>query len=146
MITPRYSQCLLVSCLLAVTPLLHVRANDSTVADFIPGVENLSAESLILLAQTTDDLDLIDTRLIEDRKMGFIERSISLPDVETSCETLGRLFPDRSRSLVFYCNGMNCSRSIVALMIAVDCKYRNLYWFKGGFLEWRQKDYPYLLD
>lgn len=144
--TPGISQYFVVCFLLFATPFLQAGVADSSIPEGIPGVQNLTAETLIILAQSRDDLVVIDTRLIEDRKMGYIEQSISLPDIETNCETLGRLVPDPYQSLAFYCNGVNCSRSAAALTIAADCNYRNLYWFKGGFQEWQRKEYPYMLD
>jgi rhodanese-related sulfurtransferase len=110
------------------------------------GVETLDAEALIRLAQTEEDLIVIDARLAEDLKMGYIGGSLNLPDILTNCETLNQINPDFNRSMAFYCNGTVCKRSVHALQIARQCGYHRLFWFKGGFEEWRNKDYPYVLD
>jgi rhodanese-related sulfurtransferase len=111
-----------------------------------PQVKILDAEALIDLAQHKSDLIVIDSRLKMDRVMGYIENSISLPDDETSCKSLFKISKDKSQPMAFYCNGINCKRSLTAITIARQCQYHNLYWFQGGFEEWRIKDYPYLME
>ncbi len=143
--TPSFSQhllCLIVSVSLswplqAAKPELPMTLN---------GVDTLNAEALITLAQGVDDLIVVDSRLPEDRNLGFIGDSYSLTDTDTSCTTLARISSDRDRSLVFYCNGVSCTRSVNALKVARKCGYKQLYWLRGGFQEWQDKDYPYLLD
>ena len=112
----------------------------------IPGVRTLSAETLIELAQVLDDLIIIDSRITEDRSIGFIEDSISLSDTNTSCSSLKKVGANKRKPVVFYCNGTMCGQSVAAVNTARDCGYKNLFWFRGGFEEWRMKDYPYLLD
>jgi len=112
----------------------------------LSGVDTLNAEALITLAQGVDDLIVVDSRLAEDRDLGFISESHGLTDTDTSCTTLARISADRERSLVFYCNGGSCIRSVNALKVAKQCGYKQLYWFRGGFKEWQEKDYPFLID
>jgi len=38
-------------------------------------------------------LVLIDSRIRADRKEGYIEGSVSLPDIETTCEALAQQLP-----------------------------------------------------
>lgn len=42
---------------------------------------------------------------------------------------------------MFYCNGIQCGRSVIALEIAKGCGYTRLYWFRGGFAEWKRNAY-----
>ncbi len=112
----------------------------------LDGVDTVNAETLIALAQGLDDLVVVDSRLSEDHWLGFIGGSHSLPDINTNCTTLARITSDKNRSMVFYSNGTECTRSVQALKIARQCGYNQLYWFRGGFEEWRNKDYPYLLE
>jgi rhodanese-related sulfurtransferase len=120
-------------------------AADSSISES-PDVQTLDAESLIELAYTHPELIVIDSRVSDDRRLGYIEDSISLPDEQTSCKTLNKVTSDKSHLLVFYCNGIKCGRSMKAIKIAQHCQYQNLYWFRGGFQEWRLKDYPYLME
>ena len=116
------------------------------VPDNIKGVTTLTAETLIETANSIEQLVLIDSRLSEDRAVGYIEESISLADIETTCETLSEAIPELHTPAAFYCNGIQCGRSVRAIEIAKSCKYSNLYWFKGGIEEWKAKNYPLAIE
>jgi rhodanese-related sulfurtransferase len=108
----------------------------------IDGVIKVDADGLIEKALQMPELVLIDSRVPADRAEGFIEGSISLPDVDTSCATLAQVVPRPDTPLLFYCNGIRCGRSAVAAVVARDCGYSNLYWFRNGMEEWQEKQYP----
>ena len=110
----------------------------------IPGTTKVNAEELIELMWADPQLTLIDSRITSDRKEGFIEGSIGLPNTETSCKSLEGVIPDKSALTLFYCNGVKCGRSAKAAQIAIDCGYNQIYWFRGGIEEWKQKQYPLL--
>ncbi|OJW46107.1 MAG: hypothetical protein BGO60_01020 [Thiobacillus sp. 65-1059] len=114
------------------------------VPDAIAGVTTLNAEGLIELAERLPGLVVIDSRMAVDRRQGYIQGSISLPDTQTACATLGDFIATLDTPTLFYCNGVKCGRSVIAIRIAQGCGYRRLYWFRGGFEEWKQKDYPFL--
>lgn len=116
------------------------------VPDAIPGVATLSAEDVIEKANSVDRLVIIDARINKDRAIGYIEGSLSLPDINTNCTTLSNLVADRQTPLLFYCNGVKCGRSVVAIKIAKSCGYNNLSWFRGGFEEWKQKGYQFVTE
>lgn len=128
--------------LLALTLLAGVAVAKSP--EQIEGVKRISAEELIALANKRPDLVIIDSRVTANRKHGYIEGSYSLPDTDTTCDTLKKLITSKSAPAAFYCNGVKCGRSAKAVKIAVDCGYRDLYWFRGGFEVWKQKNFPYL--
>lgn len=130
---------LAVGLLGAVAPL---RAEGEIVP---PWVKVIDAEGLITLARSHSDLLIIDSRIERDRDMGYIEDSISLNDDQTSCKTLAAASGARmERPLVFYCNGFKCIRSYRALLKADDCGYKRIFWFRGGYEEWREKGLPVL--
>ena len=108
----------------------------------IEGVINVDAEGLIKMVMSTPDLVLIDSRIHADRKEGYIEGSISLPDIETTCDSLANALPQLDNPVMFYCNGVNCGRSANAAVIAIDCGYSNILWFRHGIEEWQEKEYP----
>jgi len=137
---------ILVVNLFFISLFAHADNVSAVVPESIPGVRTLTAESMIELAQVFESLILIDSRITEDRSIGYIEDSVSLPDTETSCSSLNRISIDHQVPVVFYCNGIYCGRSVTAVNIAKSCDFSNLFWFKGGFEEWRVKDYPYMLD
>lgn len=112
----------------------------------IPGTTKVDAEGLIELVNRIPDIILVDSRITSDRKQGYIEGSLSLPDIDTSCETLTKVIPKKNSPALFYCNGVKCGRSVVAINVALKCGYDNIYWFRGGFEEWQEKGYPSIKD
>lgn len=108
----------------------------------IEGVTTIDAEGVVDLARASDSLLIIDSRLGIDHEKGYIEGSVNLVDSETNCESLGALSPKTDTPMVFYCNGVNCDRSDIAVKIARDCGYERLYWFRGGVEEWQAKQFP----
>ncbi len=113
-----------------------------TSPESIEGAQKIDAEKLIRLVNQDKARIIIDSRISSDRKLGYIPGSISLPDTETSCESLAGLIPQKSDPVVFYCNGPKCRRSDNAVVIAADCGYTNIYWFRGGIEAWRENNYP----
>lgn len=116
------------------------------IPDQIPGVTRVDAEGVIGLTEKIPDLTIIDSRISGDRQQGYIEKSVSLPDTKTDCASLKKVIPKKSSPTLFYCNGVKCGRSVVAVRIALKCGYTNLYWFRGGFEEWLAKHYPLVQD
>ena len=114
------------------------------VPEKIAGVTTVSAEQVIERLTSDNPPILIDARIKEDREYGFIESSISLPDIETNCNTLKEIVVDKKQPLLFYCNGVQCGRSMVSIKVARSCGYHNLSWFRGGFAEWKEKGYQYI--
>lgn len=108
----------------------------------IDGVVNVDADGLIEKIMETDALVLVDSRITADRKEGYIEGSLSLPDIETTCDTLEVIVEDDSTPALFYCNGVKCGRSARAAQIALDCGYTEIYWYRNGMEEWQEKHYP----
>ena len=111
-----------------------------------PTAITIDSEHLIELYQSVPGLRIIDSRLREDHVLGYIEKSRSLPLSETSCESLAELTEDSEQALVFYCNGNGIDASTEAIHIASNCGYKRLFWLSGGFIEWQDRDYPYVID
>jgi len=114
----------------------------------IKGVPKVTAEEVFALFEKTPGLIIIDSRLAtgpsSGRANGYIEGSVSLPDISTDCASLAVVIPTKNTPALFYCNGPKCGRSAKAIEIARKCGYSKLYWFRGGFEEWLQKGYPYI--
>jgi rhodanese-related sulfurtransferase len=113
------------------------------VPEKIAGVTTVNAEEVIEKLTSEQPPILIDARIRNDREHGFIENSISLPDINTNCDTLKDVSEDKGQHLMFYCNGVQCGRSVVSIKVASSCGYHKLSWFKGGFAEWKEKGYQY---
>ena len=105
----------------------------------------IDSEHLIELYQSVPGLRIIDSRLRQDHALGHIEKSRSLPIGETNCKSLSDLATDNDQALVFYCNGSGVDASTEAVHIASSCGYKRLFWLRGGFIEWQDKDYPFVI-
>ena len=112
----------------------------------IPGSTKVDAEGVIDLVNRINNLVMIDARISADRKQGYIEGSISLPDIQTDCASLATIIPEKSSPVLFYCNGIKCGRSVKSVRVALQCGYNDIYWYRGGFEEWQEKGYPYVKD
>ena len=124
-----------------------VRAADKVISpDTIPGTTKVDAEGVLDAVEKIANLVIIDARIRQDRVQGYIEGSVSLPDVDTSCESLKKIIPRKSSPVLFYCNGPKCGRSVTSSRRALTCGYTQVYWFRGGFEEWKQKNYPILKE
>ena len=123
------------------------RGADKVIApDTIPGTTKVDAEGVLDAVEKIANLVIIDARIRQDRVQGYIEGSVSLPDVDTSCESLKKIIPRKSSPVLFYCNGPKCGRSVSSSRLALQCGFTQIYWFRGGFEEWKQKNYPYLKE
>ncbi|HHJ13448.1 MAG TPA: rhodanese-like domain-containing protein [Gammaproteobacteria bacterium] len=131
---------------LAHPPLVHPATSPDAdqAPDAIPGAVTLDADGLLQLIALQPDLTLIDARLRSDRKFGYIENSLSLPNTETNCASLARLVPSLEHPVAFYCNGPKCERSGISVRKALACGYKRVFWFRGGIQEWSGRRYPLL--
>lgn len=118
----------------------------ATAPESIDAVTEVNAEEFIELVENIPDLVIIDSRIRGDRTQGFIEGTLSLPDTDTTCDSLSNIIHKKYTASLFYCNGVKCLRSSKAIKIALNCGYSNIYWFRGGFGEWLEKGYPYLQE
>lgn len=135
---------LLLILLTGLLTAFHSQAARTVSPPEIPGSTKVNAEGVIRLVESKPELVIIDSRIRHDRLQGYIEGSVSLPDEETSCATLKKVIKTKTTPTLYYCNGPKCGRSANAVKIALKCGYRNIFWFRGGFEEWKKKHYPIL--
>jgi rhodanese-related sulfurtransferase/ABC-type phosphate/phosphonate transport system substrate-binding protein len=93
-------------------------------------------------------VSFVDTRTDAEFKAGHVPGAKLVPYVEKSAKDadydakldqfdLGKLPQDRSVELIFACNGAECWKSFKASHVALQAGYKRVYWFRGGFPEWR---------
>lgn len=151
-VAPGIKQCILILLTISTANIGSAFAEETpnlakkkvVVPEKITGVTTVTAEQVIASLTSDKPPLLIDARIKKDRAHGYIESSISLPDIETNCQTLSHISTDKNKHLLFYCNGIQCGRSVVSIKVARSCGYNNLSWFRGGFAEWKEKDYQYV--
>lgn len=131
---------LLLALLLLFSAVAH--ADKPIAPEQITGATNLTAEQVVELLLNTPDLVIIDARKDEEYAKGHIESAFSLLDTAMSKEALAQLVPSLETPVLFYCNGERCMRSTNAANKALAWGYRKVFWFRGGWVEWRDKQLP----
>jgi rhodanese-related sulfurtransferase len=112
----------------------------------VPGSTIVSAEEVIEIILANPELVVIDSRKKTEYIKGHIEGAINILNTELGLEELEFIAPDRTTTLLFYCNGVRCLRSSDSLAKAVRWGYTNLFWFRGGWKEWTEKRLPIVTD
>lgn len=96
-----------------------------------PEVRSMMARGDVLLIHTLSRIEF---------QMQHIPGSINIPVDEIA--TSARMPSAKSAAIIFYCNGRACPYSKRAAKSAVKHGYTNVYWYRGGILEWRKFQYP----
>lgn len=118
-------------------------AADKPVAPMeISGAVNVTAEKLVEMVAAMPQLVIIDARRQEEFEKGHIEGAIHLLDTDMTRAKLASHVPKTDTPLLFYCNGERCLRSTNASKLALEWGYRKVYWFRGGWKEWSDKNLP----
>lgn len=108
----------------------------------ITGATNLTAEQVVERLQTTPELVVIDARRSEEYAKGHIEGAITLLDTDMTEALLAKYVRSKTTPVLFYCNGERCLRSTNAAQKALAWGYLNVFWFRGGWQEWFEKELP----
>ncbi|MBE9527058.1 MAG: rhodanese-like domain-containing protein [Proteobacteria bacterium] len=111
----------------------------------LTGAKTITAVDVINLIDELPQTIIIDSRL-NDRPQGYIEGSINLADIDTTCNSLADIIKTLSSPVIFYCNGVKCRRSEKAVKVAVSCGYNHIYWYRSGCEDWIKQGYPYLTN
>ncbi len=107
----------------------------------LPGATVVTADELIELAASLNDLVVIDARKPFDWENGHLDGAIHMVDAEMTEEGLAAVVR-RDQAVAFYCNGPKCDRSGNAIIKAASWGWARIYWFRGGIEEWTEKNYP----
>ncbi|MCU7944696.1 MAG: rhodanese-like domain-containing protein [Candidatus Thiodiazotropha sp. (ex Cardiolucina cf. quadrata)] len=116
------------------------------VPEALPGAMAVTAEETIELILDNPDLVVIDARKKTEYVKGHIEGAHNLLNTTLTLADMEALAPDRSTPLLFYCNGVRCQRSSDAISKAVKWGYLNIFWFRGGWMEWSEKRLPVVTE
>ncbi|RRJ84094.1 rhodanese-like domain-containing protein [Aestuariirhabdus litorea] len=108
----------------------------------IPGAKTVTAEELIALVDDLDNLVIIDARSQSDYDKGHIPDVVRIKNDDVTPEKLAEAIDSKDSPVAFYCNSITCPRSADAASKAYAAGYTNIYWFRGGIAEWREKGYP----
>ena len=128
-----------------LSPTLH--ADQKPYApETIQNVTIVSAEETIEMILASPDLVVIDSRKKTEYQKGHIEGAINILNTNLKQADLENISPDKSKEILFYCNGTRCLRSTDSIKKAKTWGYTNLIWFRGGWKEWTEKRLPVVTD
>ncbi len=96
---------------------------------------------------------VIDARNDAEYLEGHIKGALLVPYQEISAKEVGfdasedkfdltRLPQDKNTAMLLYCDGTPCWKSYKASLLAIRNGYKNVYWFRGGYPEWKAAGYP----
>lgn len=108
----------------------------------IQGAVGLNAEAVVDLVTTRPDLIVVDSRRKDEYDKGHIEGAFNILDIEMTVANLAKIAKRKDTPLLFYCNGEHCMRSSNAAKSALQWGYSKVYWFRGGWQEWTDKNLP----
>ena len=112
----------------------------------IQDVATVSAEEVIEMILANPDLIVIDSRKKTEYQKGHIEGAINILNTRLTRDELESVSADKSREILFYCNGTRCLRSSDSIKKAKTWGYTRLIWFRGGWKEWTKKRLPVVTD
>ncbi|MDR3391618.1 MAG: rhodanese-like domain-containing protein [Sulfuriferula sp.] len=96
---------------------------------------------------------MIDARVAAEYADAHIKGAINVPYREKSAKAvdfdasqdsfdLGKLPADKNAAIILACNGPECWKSYKGAIAAIKGGYKKVYWFRGGFPEWKAKGLP----
>jgi rhodanese-related sulfurtransferase/ABC-type phosphate/phosphonate transport system substrate-binding protein len=110
----------------------------------LPGVRMVTASEVVGLQQK--GVPIIDVRLAKEYHEKHIRGAQSIPYGEKSLkdvafdpaldEWAGPEKLDKTKPVIFHCNGAECWKSYKAAKVALSKGFTTIYWFRGGFPEW----------
>ena len=130
----------LLTALFIVTPLSHA-ANPGYVApEQVPGARTVTVEEVKSLFDAgVVIVDVRSPRLHARRHIpGAIHLDLKAVYDEESLAAVAK----KDEPLVIYCSGVKCSRSSRASGDAVSWGYKEVLYFRGGIVDWRDAGYP----
>lgn len=112
----------------------------------LPGATVVDAKAVADMLQA--GATYVDTRTEKEFQAGHVPGAVLVPYHEKSAKDADfdasldrfdtqKLGANRDAPLIFACNGPECWKSFKATHAAIRVGYRKVYWFRGGFPEWR---------
>jgi rhodanese-related sulfurtransferase/ABC-type phosphate/phosphonate transport system substrate-binding protein len=73
----------------------------------------------------------------------YVERSLKDRDFDAALDDFSALAKaPKNKPLIFFCNGPECWKSYKASKMALANGYKQVYWYRKGMPEWREKSMP----
>jgi len=129
------------SCVLSIaTPLSHAAKPGYSAPEQVAGATTVTAEEVKALHDAGGVIvDVRSPRLYNRRHIPGAHHQ-DLKDTYDE-DTLAAV-AKKDEPVVIYCSGVKCSRSSSASEMAVSWGYKDVRYFRGGIVEWRDAGYP----
>ena len=139
-IRQRLVSSLLLILLLIVAPLSHAAKPGYSAPEEVPGARTVTVEEVKSLFDAgVVIVDVRSPRLHTRRHIpGAIHLDLKTVYDEESLAAVAK----KDEPLVIYCSGVKCSRSSRASADAVSWGYKEVLYFRGGIVDWRDAGYP----
>ena len=123
----------------------------NTTPTSLPGAKVISAaEAKALIAK---GVAVYDVRVEEEYQNAHLPAALSVPYKEGSAKevdfdqaddqfALHKLPEDKNTPFIMYCDGTICWKSYKSAVMAIGAGWKNVYWFRGGFPEWKEAKLP----
>jgi len=133
---------------LAVEEFAYVSKLTYLTPTFLPGATVVGADKVDELIRS--GVPCYDVRTDAEYKAHHIAGAKFLPYAEHSKKEVGfdrgadkfdllETVKDKNAPIIFSCNGEECWKSYKASTWAIANGYKNVFWFRGGFPEWRSR-------
>jgi rhodanese-related sulfurtransferase len=123
----------------------------NTTPTSLPGAKVINAaQARELMAQ---GVPVYDVRGDEEYQAAHLPGAVWVPYKEASAKEVGfdasddqfalnKLPKDKGAPLMMYCDGTICWKSYKSATMAIQAGWKNVYWFRGGFPEWKEAGMP----
>lgn len=119
----------------------------NTTPTSLPGAKIISAAEARNLI--TKGMPVYDVRGQEEYDTGHVPGAILVSYKEGSAKEVGfdaaddqfalnKLPKDKNTPFMMYCDGTICWKSYKSAVMAIQAGWKNVYWFRGGFPEWKE--------
>jgi len=104
----------------------------------IDGAHVVKGEDVLKLADYDEELVILDVRNKASRKKGHITWSEPFDLTRATLQQLSKNVDDKETTIVIYGN-RNSAIAAKSVKKVIALGYKNVYWFKGGWPEWKDK-------